>query len=1164
MSDETQPADGLEPVDHALAASLTEQGPDGARALGLLRDAHRMLGDDRFEQPGEIADSCIRNAVDALLSLPGAADPKIKVKGLQSTAKALLDAVDSYETPHDGPPKPVSKAAKKRRTRDPQEALPRIRQAADQLRPEIYHPGGYHRRRARNIAERLMGQQLGAAQDNALDAWGKIYGETSDTLHGTASQAAAAHYRQVLRLAREVFVPLPGRAQEILELAELQDPTQADADRLAEWADPRATRYFFLSRPVPGWLDLLDDILLTPDTQTPHGSWPAAPYLDHLTQEHPDRVRQWLGEHAQAAAAAGPDATAALLRLTARPGITLTAQIRKVVTDLTRPEREPRPEDGRLLRAAADWAQDVAPADRDEHWVRAVEGILSAAVRADHATHRQTQALAEDGSVTDAEARESLSQLVHAVGLPDWETSQLLATFVNTAHHRTRTRRPAAPTPGVGQPHPQVHAMRHILASLLRLDIELTDEASRHAVVFHRDLSEVSLERPEAFLGPVVARAVLDLAAADAHAGVALAERTAAMAGKPLQQADPRLCDRLLATHLEETGPDALNPDPTTERTRWWETARPLVAALMAHRPTPEGARLTDRVSRLCPPDEAEALHTDVAHALGTPPTTEELAAHDLASTRPPRTWLQAWDWSPVLPKPVTDPWEPTLTLLRTRVPQGPADPRAAEPFLTIDNPEPPAVTADHVRTLTLTQGPVQAATALSTAPDAPDSRYLRVLRTAIDSDPIAWTTAPADIAAALARPELRAYYLAIAADHTRTTDAFPGQALAEAAATALAWTPAESTDADEDEPPAVYRAQALFDLLTALWRSDADLGNHLPAVLDYLYGQTAPLATPAPGPDEPPADPSTRDFVGADPAGRALQCLLEHARTTGEKLPDRLHRHLTAVITTTGRTARTAAALGPYLPQIRHQAPTLLHEHRTALLALPHHGTSAASTWLRWGPLDPQLLTELDRPELLARLREATPPEAFHHTAHALLTDRTILGDPQDLFTELALTDDGPAAASTLLERIAHHTRSSTTQPQAVRLWQHALAASLPPGALAGAGAFAALDIDDTTWLTLTLTSARHTPQLTSTKDVAQRAAAHLGKEDAAQIAALLVLNPSPEPWEDAAVRTHARRLLTDAGNLPDGQRPDAALQELREALVTAGDVAAHRLGRN
>ncbi|MEU6541228.1 hypothetical protein [Streptomyces sp. NPDC047000] len=554
MSDATQSADGggecgVQPVDEALVASLREQGEGGARALGLLSDAYRMLTDDRYEQPGEIAESCVRGAVDALLKLPGGGTPR----GLKSTARDLLKAVDAY--------RPDSR-------RDPQQALQRMRQAADELRVELDMPGGYHRRRAKGVAERVMDQRLGAAQGNALDAWGKLYAVTSNVVHGSASQQAAARYRQVVRLAREVFVPLPGRAEQVLELAERQEPTAQDAAMLAQWADPRATRYFFLSRPAAAWLELLDDILLMPDTSTSAGSWPAAPYLDHLTETAPGRVRQWLADHAAAAAAAGPDATAALLRLAARPGIGLTREIRAVITDLTKPERDPRTTHGWLLRLAADWAKDIPLTDRDEDWIRTVEGILRAAVRAEHATDQEIRAAARNDSLTDDEAQERLAAL-SAHRLSDWDTGQLLAALVHTAHPPRGRGAGDRPMPTTA-PHPQTRTIRYILAALLRLDTELTDYASRHAVVFRRDLAEVSLQHPEAFVGLVIARAVLDLAADDARADVALAERTEAFTGRQLSQTDPRLRDRLLAAHLEQTGPDTLTPDSTRAAAAWW------------------------------------------------------------------------------------------------------------------------------------------------------------------------------------------------------------------------------------------------------------------------------------------------------------------------------------------------------------------------------------------------------------------------------------------------------------------------------------------------------------------------------------------------------------------------------------------------------------------
>lgn len=104
-----------------------------------------------------------------------------------------------------------------------------------ELGAELDKPGGYHRRRGNGVAERLMDQRLGTAQENALDACGELYGVTSNVVHGSASQQAAARYKQVVRLAWKVFVPLPGRAKQILEPAERQEPTPGASGLRKEW-----------------------------------------------------------------------------------------------------------------------------------------------------------------------------------------------------------------------------------------------------------------------------------------------------------------------------------------------------------------------------------------------------------------------------------------------------------------------------------------------------------------------------------------------------------------------------------------------------------------------------------------------------------------------------------------------------------------------------------------------------------------------------------------------------------------------------------------------------------------------------------------------------------------------------------------------------------------
>ncbi|MFE2046381.1 hypothetical protein ACFXAZ_36765 [Streptomyces sp. NPDC059477] len=122
--------------------------------------------------------------------------------------------------------------------------------------------------------------------------------------------------------------------------------------------------------------------------------------------------------------------------------------------------------------------------------------------------------------------------------------------------------------------------------------------------------------------------------------------------------------------------------------------------------------------------------------------------------------------------------------------------------------------------------------------------------------------------------------------------------------------------------------------------------------------------------------------------------------------------------------------------------------------------------------------------------------------------------------------------------------------------LWRAALAARLPAVALAGAGGFAGTAVDEAVWLELTRSSAGHSPALTDADLVAERAAAHPGSEDALLLAAVLVTQ-APGTWREAAVRRHARALLDATAALPAAGRP-AARQELRTALVNAGDVGA------
>ncbi|MFF4661380.1 hypothetical protein [Streptomyces sp. NPDC001381] len=244
--------------------------------------------------------------------------------------------------------------------------------AADVLRAELDRPGRYHQARARGIVERLTGVELGAAQETALDVWGTVYGVASGILHGRAADPgeAAVLYADILGAARELLVPLPGRAARVLKLVALQHPGTAEAKELADGADPRAEAFFFRSGPAPAWLGVLQEQaphLLMPDGAA-GGRWPAAPFLDHVATADPAAARAWLNApadkaapgvlRAQQIAATGRSALDALLGLAVRHWDAVDAA--QLQAALAGPGvRDGGVEAGARLRLAARWARAV-------------------------------------------------------------------------------------------------------------------------------------------------------------------------------------------------------------------------------------------------------------------------------------------------------------------------------------------------------------------------------------------------------------------------------------------------------------------------------------------------------------------------------------------------------------------------------------------------------------------------------------------------------------------------------------------------------------------------------------------------------------------------------------------------------------------------------------
>ncbi|MEU4077727.1 hypothetical protein [Streptomyces venezuelae] len=1217
----------LPQADDLLAAALKAQGEPGVRALGLLQDAHRALTGTGLVRPAEVAAACVRSAADTLLKLPGAPQSV----GLQAAAQDLLDSVDALRPPATGAAgdvgTPPDSAAGP--------AWDRVTGAATVLRDELKRPGGYHRGRARGVIERLTGVTLGAAQETALDVWGVVYGLASGILHGRSAgpDDAVLLYTELLHAARELLVPLPERAARVLELCALTQPGAAEANELARWADPRAEAYFFRSGPAPVWWAVLAEHaphLLLPDPAA-GGRWPAAPFLEHVAGTDPDAVRAWLAApddqepalaRAQQVAAAGRPALDALLGLALRHGdVVGAASVRAVLADTAGLRAGGGAAVGTTLRLAARWARTVPRAGRTRDWIIAVEGLLAGAVEDEHAGHLSLRAVAERVAAAETAAKEQAASgepaaaqaamaaaLAHeekleeqiteeaAARLPGSEVAVLLRELAVTAY----------PAGRAGPAHGDVAMIRAVLAGLLVRDVALLPAASR-PLVFGGDLALVHAGDPAAYGGPRLARTLLDLAAADADAGIALRARTRAVCR--LAGVDAPLYDRLMAAHLAARPPTPAagsSPAPAgaEEVNEWWEQATELTPRLVAAGAAPEPARLAALVFAACPPERAGELETRVGTALGAPPPAAELeqvlpaGADRVDGTKEPlASWLRVWDWSPLLPARVLAGWEPVLERLRRLKPAGPADPRTVPAPVPVTAPT--ALTAEDLAEPAEARGPAAAATALAEAPDAGDGGYAMVLHHLVAADPAAWTADVPAILNALKLPELGAFYLAAAAGHADRPGAFPGGALAGAVTAALGLV------RTLDRPAAAGRAdgrlfadQALFDLLTTAWRTDTALeAGQEQEALARLHALAAALARPAPdstgqagddpapaddtaGPDPAPAagSPGGPALLGSDPRVRALGCLLEYAvhqaRARGQ-MPAEVLQAVAGALPAAAAQDAVATAIGVRLPALHRHAPDFTAVHRTALYRIPPSAPSPAASWLRWGPPSPPLLAALDRADLIGALRGGLAREAAGHTAAALLTDPALLGEPAAWWTQLAGADseeDAAAAAdavSCLLEAIALCApRTGAARPlppaeqarvgAAVDLWRAALAAALPAGALAGAGAFAETAVDEPVWLELTRSSAEHSPALIHADLVAERAAAHPGSHDALLLAELLVAH-APGTWTDPAVGGHARALLDAAAALPAAERP-TSWQGLRRALVNAGDVDAAR----
>ncbi|MEV5383009.1 hypothetical protein [Streptomyces sp. NPDC052721] len=176
--------------------------------------------------------------------------------------------------------------------------------------------------------------------------------------------------------------------------------------------------------------------------------------------------------------------------------------------------------------------------------------------------------------------------------------------------------------------------------------------------------------------------------------------------------------------------------------------------------------------------------------------------------------------------------------------------------------------------------------------------------------------------------------------------------------------------------------------------------------------------------------------LLDAHPAVRALDCLLDYAASRALRdgqMPGDVLNLVASVLAARGGDEAVAAVIGAHLPR---------------------------------------LLAALDRGQLLAALREEPSGRAAFRVVHALLTGHDeLLGDPVAAWRELAAGPGGAEAASAFLGYLALFTAMRPVDRTAVDTeqvwWTAALEADLPPGALAGAGDFAAA-LPEEAWLSL------------------------------------------------------------------------------------------------
>ncbi|WP_432158592.1 hypothetical protein [Streptomyces sp. bgisy153] len=971
-----------------------------------------------------------------------------------------------------------------------------VEEAFAAFRYEQANDWEYRARKVSKLVYQQTRREPGAVELQAIKAWSDFYQDANVTVHGESAdtELATSTLRKIISAIEQLFVDLPDRALRLRELVNLSHPTQEDADEVARITDPRANSYFFEKATSAAWLDLLPEDRLLPESDR----WSAAPYLERLAAENPERVLAWLSSRLDAITKLGSAATAQTVRLARALGAAASAFVLRLV--------KASRTDGLLLDIHY-WAVDIPVRERNGQWVSVVTRVLKSAAASSW--------------------------------LDPWEAQQALE-HLKAAGTRSEDDGPEVSVADL---------VRQGLAEVMAAGLASPDGVGEFEV--ENDLRSVGATHPGESLVRLVARACLDFARYEAEYGLALGVRTRQWSSR--LPAGPVL-DRLIAVHLLEV-------PPGDETDAWWEAALGVMSRLGAmRRTTADLSDFLRAAKTACSDARSPQMESALANGLGAPPDSAGLEAglRSLQDRKPlpaVRTWFMVWSLSPILPESVAAPWQPVLDLFDARFGTPPERPAPRAEVVSVAR-----VPEDGFAELSAAagaDGAVVAARMLAEATEPGDTRRERdedaLLFTLVGEAPETWLADPEQVSAELAELDLQAAYFA-AVQHQITA----GRTSADTAAirrTVLAmWDliPAASSLAADAE--AAQRLERSFCLLLhTAWSRDVDLGDTAAEVAVWLDSTVAAWTTPT----QSPADPvdAMSDCVG----GLALLALIRwgsHRSRIDGAPPVEMTARLDAILTA-APDDRALAAIGWDLTPLHRHASSWFADHRAELLSLDETWRPAR-TWLKHLPVDVEVFGQLDPDQLQALLCSPGFDQETVRCAHAFLVAPDALGPIERFVSALVQRDAGPTAVSRLLSRAARLLSKDGSgedlNDNAFRFWRAVLALEVPEGHahLHGAGAFSfAVGLDDRTWLELTRRTVERTPLVEAPDHVARRAAQYPQSTDARAI--LTGLLPLCDGAEPSSLAPHRRaEIARNAHSAWQASAPGSVGRKvLGEALV-------------